>query len=178
MIYVVRCSATGLRKIGVAKDPARRIDELQTGSASELVLELVAPGDMPDEQRLHKRFAAKRVRGEWFNIELNELRSVEWMCFFNPVVFDGKSYGEIESMAASMRELKSRNPSVASEIRERLRSCDADAVRALEEGAASEQPQVAKEYELYLSYLEWKLWARQFAANARALRAFLASRAP
>lgn len=67
--YFIRCTATGLIKIGHTTGSVEsRFAALQTGSASELVLVGTVPGGREVEQELHRRFAADRVRGEWFRM--------------------------------------------------------------------------------------------------------------
>jgi hypothetical protein len=78
-VYVIRCTGTGLYKIGFAIDVAKRISSLQTGSASALELVLTMKGDVERERQLHARFAANRVRGEWFDLgqaEIEELKAL------------------------------------------------------------------------------------------------------
>ncbi len=55
-------------KIGVAANVARRLTNLQTAHVSPLVvLGAIEFGDPLDaEKQAHERFAAQRVRGEWF----------------------------------------------------------------------------------------------------------------
>lgn len=60
-------SGGGMIKIGYAKDPAKRLSELQTASAIELVLIGSMPGSVALEKYLHKRFSRLRERGEWFH---------------------------------------------------------------------------------------------------------------
>jgi hypothetical protein len=62
--YFIQDQATGLVKIGIAKDPDKRLRDLQVGCPGKLLM----IGMLPDnrERELHKRFAALRVRGEWF----------------------------------------------------------------------------------------------------------------
>lgn len=62
-------------KIGVAKDPETRLLRLQTGSPVSLQLLAVMPGDADTEAALHRRFAGRRMKGEWFrrNEEIDEL---------------------------------------------------------------------------------------------------------
>jgi hypothetical protein len=69
MIYFVQCEATKLVKIGVTNDVRRRMAMLATGSAAPLKLLGIAEGDAEAESDLHQRFAAQRVRGEWFQID-------------------------------------------------------------------------------------------------------------
>jgi hypothetical protein len=57
-------------KIGyTARNPHRRLKQLQTGSSRRLYLLAAMPGTMADERALHERFASLRVSGEWFAIE-------------------------------------------------------------------------------------------------------------
>lgn len=66
-IYFIRCEGTGLIKIGFTKgNIGKRLAALQTGSASQLSPMVCHPGTMENERRLHERFAADRVSGEWF----------------------------------------------------------------------------------------------------------------
>jgi hypothetical protein len=66
-VYFVRDSGTGYTKIGFTSKPIeQRLRHLQTGNPRELVLLACVPGAPLDERRLHGRFAADRVRSEWF----------------------------------------------------------------------------------------------------------------
>lgn len=56
MIYII--SDGEHHKIGyTAGDPKDRLQMLQVGSSRALVLVTTLPGEMPDEKRLHTRFA-------------------------------------------------------------------------------------------------------------------------
>jgi tRNA isopentenyl-2-thiomethyl-A-37 hydroxylase MiaE len=68
MIYFVTAREVGRVKIGYAKEPQARFVSIQTHSPVTLVLERVCEGNAEEEARLHERFAADRVRGEWFVI--------------------------------------------------------------------------------------------------------------
>ena len=75
MIYVI--SDGEHHKIGyTAGDPKDRLQMLQTGSSRALSLVTTLPGEMSDEKRLHARFAHVRVRGEWFALTNEDLRSL------------------------------------------------------------------------------------------------------
>ncbi len=69
-VYLIRCTGTGLYKIGAAKNPERRLKLLQCGSASELQLRstLRAWDMLAAESALHDTFRGRRVRGEWFRL--------------------------------------------------------------------------------------------------------------
>ncbi|MEU6365733.1 GIY-YIG nuclease family protein [Streptomyces sp. NPDC046931] len=64
--YLVAADGTHLVKIGIAKDPMRRLKEHQTGQPMELHLLWSVAGNY--ESDLHVHFAAYRVRGEWFDL--------------------------------------------------------------------------------------------------------------
>src|SRR5262245_48533331 len=67
VIYFIQDSATYAIKIGHTNDdPYVRLDALQTGNPSELVLLTSMPGECFHEARLHRNLAAARIRGEWF----------------------------------------------------------------------------------------------------------------
>jgi len=57
----------GRIKIGfTSADPARRLKELQVGSASRLQIIALTPGTKQAERRLHLAFSHLMVGGEWF----------------------------------------------------------------------------------------------------------------
>jgi hypothetical protein len=71
-------------KFGYAKNPARRLSELQVGSPFELIL--LATLALPDEwfaqeveRYVHVAAAKYHVRGEWFRSSPKTLMVVEWM---------------------------------------------------------------------------------------------------
>jgi hypothetical protein len=76
-VYVMK-HVCGLFKIGKATNPKVRERTLQ---AEDPRLELVAyaPCGRKVESKLHKIFADKRVRGEWFSLEQNH---VDWITTF------------------------------------------------------------------------------------------------
>jgi len=75
MIYVIHCD--GYCKIGTTRDdPEQRLKTLQTGSPHELHLMVVAPGGADEEKALHERYAHKWVRGEWFELDYEDIRAI------------------------------------------------------------------------------------------------------
>ena len=62
--YLIRGEHTGLIKIGRSHNLIKRFRSLKTASPDVLTLAGVIVGDY--ERALHRRFAAYRVRGEWF----------------------------------------------------------------------------------------------------------------
>jgi T5orf172 domain len=65
-VYFIQAGDTGPVKIGLANTPEERARTLQTGNHRELHLRHVVPGSGDVERQLHDRFAAARIRGEWF----------------------------------------------------------------------------------------------------------------
>ena len=65
-VYCVR--AGDHVKIGQAGDIAKRMAELQTGSAHTLDVLAVLSSNVANERKWHSRFSHLRVRGEWFRM--------------------------------------------------------------------------------------------------------------
>ena len=65
-VYLLTCK--GVYKIGVAKNPLRRLKALQTGSSAKITLVHViySPDAFKLEKYFHRLFAHKRMEGEWF----------------------------------------------------------------------------------------------------------------
>lgn len=74
-VYFIAAPAVSHVKIGFSKNPDGRLRELQTASGHALVLLGTIAGTRADEQVWHKQFAAKRLHGEWFGLDL-ELQAV------------------------------------------------------------------------------------------------------
>lgn len=79
-VYGIYCTGDGLTKIGSESDskPESRLRHLQVGNAAPLRLVFTRPGHRPEEVALHKRFAPKRVRGEWFALSWGDLIDLGW----------------------------------------------------------------------------------------------------
>ena len=72
--YVYAISDGAFIKIGFAKDPTKRLNDLQTASPSELKLEATIRCERYSkaarlERRIHRKCGQFRVRGEWFTEE-------------------------------------------------------------------------------------------------------------
>lgn len=67
-VYAVQEQETGRIKIGISKDPERRVKDLQTANSQKLrLLAFVpAPHGYRDERIAHEK-AGNHVRGEWFD---------------------------------------------------------------------------------------------------------------
>lgn len=64
--YVYAVQSGDAVKIGWAKDPVRRLAELNVGSPERHLLLGFARGTKEHERELHKLCAKERIRGEWF----------------------------------------------------------------------------------------------------------------
>lgn len=69
MVYFIQQGLDGPIKIGLARNPDARRDQLQTGHAEHLYLRAVRRGEADLERWLHARFAEGRLRGEWFRAD-------------------------------------------------------------------------------------------------------------
>lgn len=64
--YFIQADVGGPVKIGWTVDPENRLDALQCGHPYTLKVRSLHLADRGLEGRLHKQFAAHRLRGEWF----------------------------------------------------------------------------------------------------------------
>ena len=85
-VYFVQCDDR--IKIGIARDPQRRLRTLQTGNAGELQLLAVVVGDMGLEGAIHAKFESSRIQGEWFVRSQELLEFVARLKKCDSVVFD------------------------------------------------------------------------------------------
>lgn len=79
-VYIIRAS-NGYYKIGISVDPNHRLKELRRQAATwaislEMVHTIASNNAYGLEQSLHKRFAERRVIGEWF---LLTAQDIEWL---------------------------------------------------------------------------------------------------
>lgn len=76
-VYLVR-EPLGRVKIGKAVDVQQRLSVLNTGSPYELEIVAVIPSSNMRklENELHRKFAAKRVRREWFELSDEDISEV------------------------------------------------------------------------------------------------------
>jgi hypothetical protein len=67
VVYFIQSKATGEIKIGWTGGPvSERINMLQVGNPSELVLLATMPGGPNRERYVHHKFRDFKVRGEWY----------------------------------------------------------------------------------------------------------------
>jgi hypothetical protein len=74
-IYLIACD--GYTKIGHTDgSPNERLRQLQTGSPHTMHLLGITPGGIHDERALHAEFADRHIRGEWFELTIEQVRTV------------------------------------------------------------------------------------------------------
>lgn len=76
-VYFLRAGESGAVKIGFATDLRSRIRGIETGNHEELHIIAAMNGTAADEKALHKKFAAYRIRGEWFKYAGDLKRFIE-----------------------------------------------------------------------------------------------------
>jgi len=69
VVYFIRAES-GQIKIGVSVDVVERLQDLQSASPSRLELLGTVSGGLREEGRLHRKFAAHRLHGEWFSEDI------------------------------------------------------------------------------------------------------------
>lgn len=78
MVYVLEADGVpGVFKIGWSLDPERRLEMLRVGSPAPLKVRLRGPGEQMLERVLHLKYAAKRLHGEWFRLDEDDVREIE-----------------------------------------------------------------------------------------------------
>lgn len=73
-VYLLQSLENGYYKIGVSKNPQKRIDQLQTGNSSEIKLKYVFLSEIPYkvESSIKNYYLSYRKKGEWFDLPLLE----------------------------------------------------------------------------------------------------------
>ena len=66
-IYFIQMGYVGPIKIGLAKDPEKRVTALQVSSPYALRLIYATPGGANTEREIHREYNRYRIRGEWFH---------------------------------------------------------------------------------------------------------------
>lgn len=75
-LYVMIDKRTGYYKIGRSKDPSYREKTLQS-DAPDIELLFHYEAYTNQEKELHQKYAEKRVRGEWFQLDENDLEEIK-----------------------------------------------------------------------------------------------------
>lgn len=77
-VYAIMEEDNGKVKIGISKDPERRLKQLQTGNSSRLILVAThkAENGFADERALHQKNEAYLIHGEWFSSEAKNTISI------------------------------------------------------------------------------------------------------
>jgi Rha family phage regulatory protein len=76
LVYIIKNAVTGLVKVGITNNIERRLSQLECATGCELevvYLHPIADNSKDIERKVHERFADYRQRGEWFNLDVNEL---------------------------------------------------------------------------------------------------------
>lgn len=66
-IYFIKNERCEVVKIGLSREPLKRLGQLQIGSVDPLQILGVLEGGEAEERALHERFSRYRRRGEWFD---------------------------------------------------------------------------------------------------------------
>ena len=84
-IYLLKLDGFNTYKIGISKDPKKRVKQLQTGSPEiiEILCTYKSDWAFKIESTLHRRYLQNNIRGEWFefnylnkDIFLNECKKI------------------------------------------------------------------------------------------------------
>jgi predicted GIY-YIG superfamily endonuclease len=72
-VYLIQSLENSYYKIGISKHPKKRVEQLQTGNASELRLVLTYQSEYANkiEKTLQRRYSHLRREGEWFDMGIS-----------------------------------------------------------------------------------------------------------
>jgi len=79
-VYLMIDRRSGFYKIGISTSPKFREKTLQSQSP-KIELLFAYKGTKKEEQELHKKFAHKRIRGEWFYLSYYDIKLIK--TYFN-----------------------------------------------------------------------------------------------
>jgi hypothetical protein len=73
-IYLIQSLEDGYYKIGISKNPNKRIKQLQTGNSSPLKLINYYKTDFAEkiEGNLHRKYKNLHKEGEWFDLSIEQ----------------------------------------------------------------------------------------------------------
>lgn len=79
VVYIAKCN--GAYKIGLSKNPQRRLKDIeyQQGSPVKLIYGINTEGMFQTESALHHLFYDKRIEGEWFDLSEDDLEYIAWI---------------------------------------------------------------------------------------------------
>lgn len=71
-VYLIFSEENGAYKVGVSKNPANRVKQLQTGNSERLVLKNKYESEYYKqiEKYFHSMYSQEKKEGEWFNFSL------------------------------------------------------------------------------------------------------------
>lgn len=84
VVYVIRCAATGLCKIGTTTNLRTRLTGLMNVAPTALKLETACRGTSIQERALHARFDSCRMHGEWFALSDADAEWLRAWCVGQP----------------------------------------------------------------------------------------------
>lgn len=81
-VYLIQSLEEGYYKIGISKNPKKRLKQLQTGNSSELKLIYSYPSEYANkiEKSLHGLLSHCKKEGEWFELSLIDELSFDVKC--------------------------------------------------------------------------------------------------
>lgn len=78
-VYLIQQQNSTLYKIGVSKNPLKRVNELQTANAETLILikQFPTKHGFQLENYLHRRYTNKNIQLEWFELSEEDVKNFE-----------------------------------------------------------------------------------------------------
>lgn len=83
VVYLIKDEVAGLYKIGVAKNPVRRLQKLQTGNPHKLSIVYTYEATYPFrlESMLHNKYRQYKVLNEWYELPEDIVNNFNEICY-------------------------------------------------------------------------------------------------
>lgn len=81
-VYLISDSNTYNYKIGISKNPEKRIKSLQTGNDNKLKIihKVLCENYMKVEKALHNKYSFLKINGEWFELTEEDVKIFPEIC--------------------------------------------------------------------------------------------------
>lgn len=146
-VYFVRAGNTGAVKIGCTSEAcfAARIAAIQVGNPDRINVIRTVVGGIDVEAQIHHRFAANRLRGEWFTFDpdmMGDLGAPDWTPpAAATYAYKGRAWTpERRQARAQMMKASWRDPAVREQRITNIRANWADRLRRATAGRSMTPP--------------------------------------
>lgn len=103
MMYVIAAPEMKIMKIGVSREPLRRMKDIQVSFPTHLEIIAVIPkGGTKEERSFHRAMHEFRRQGEWFEMTDESMQLLNGLLSDHPFL-DAKAFDEFNSWPSILR---------------------------------------------------------------------------